>query len=102
LKFFVIGDEDMVLGFSLVGVDGVVVSEAQGARQALDTAMAQNDIGIILLSERVANMIRPEVKRYFYYQAYPLIVEIPDRLGTVGERVAIKDVVQAAVGVRIE
>jgi V/A-type H+-transporting ATPase subunit F len=102
LKFFVIGDEDMVLGFGLVGVEGVVVGEAQETRRALDAAMTHNDIGIILLSERAANWIRPEVRKYFFYQAYPLIVEIPDRLGTVGERISIEDVVQAAVGVRIE
>ncbi len=102
MKFFVIGDEDMVLGFGLVGVEGVVVRDAHETRQALDTAMTQNDIGIILLSERAANWIRPEVRNYFFFQAYPLIVEIPDRLGTVGERISIKDVVRAAVGVRIE
>lgn len=102
MKFFVIGDEDMVLGFSLVGVDGVVVGEAREAHQALDMAMEHNDIGIILLSERVANLIRPEVRSYFFHQAYPLIVEIPDRLGVVGERVSIQDIVQTAVGIRIE
>ena len=102
MKFFVIGDEDMVLGFGLVGLEGVIVRDAQETRRALDAAMTHDDIGIILLSERVANWIRPEVRNYFFYQAYPLIVEIPDRLGTIGERISIKDIVQAAVGVRIE
>jgi len=102
VKFFVIGDEDTVLGFSLAGADGIVVHDATSARRALDETMEREEIGIIIITERVATMIRDEVNAYFYQRAYPLIVEIPDRLGPLEERVSVRDVIQTAVGIRLE
>lgn len=102
MKFFVIGDEDTVLGFNLAGTDGIVVRDAAEARRTLDETMERADIGIIIITERIAAMIRPEVNAHFYQKAYPLIVEIPDRLGPIEERISIKEVVQTAVGIRME
>lgn len=102
MKFFVIGDEDTVLGFSLVGVEGVVVRDADAARQLLDRSIERQDIGIILITERIAALIRSEVDNYFYRTPYPLIIEIPDRLGPIETRISLKEAVQTAVGVRME
>ena len=102
MKYFVIGDEETVLGFSLAGVDGIVVHDAASARGALDETMEREDIGIIIITERIATMIREEVNAYFYHSPYPLIVEIPDRLGPLEDRISVRDVVQTAVGVRLE
>ena len=38
MKYFVIGDEDTVLGFSLVGVFGMQATNAEQARQAWNKA----------------------------------------------------------------
>jgi len=102
LQFFVIGDEDTVLGFSLAGTNGIVVRDAAGARQALEESIEQEDLGIIIITERIATLIRPEIKAHFYNTARPLIVEIPDRLGPLPDRISVKEVVQAAVGIRME
>jgi len=102
VKFFVIGDEDTVLGFSLAGTDGIVVRDADSAQRALDETMDHDDIGIIIITERIAALIRPAVNAYFYHKACPLIVEIPDRLGPIADRISIKEVIQTAVGIRIE
>ncbi len=102
MKFFVIGDEDTVLGFSLAGAKGIVVRDAAGARRALEEALEDRDIGIIIITERLAALIRPEVDAYFYNTDHPLIVEIPDRLGPLPDRISVKEVVQTAVGIRME
>ena len=43
---------DTYTGMRLAGVDGVVVHEKQELRDALETAMNDKSIGIILLTER--------------------------------------------------
>jgi len=77
LKYFVIGDEDTVLGFSLVGVDGQSVSKRAEALEAFDRALQNKDYGIIIITEAVSDLIRDTVDKYLFTEAFPLIVEIP-------------------------
>ena len=53
MKMYLISDNvDTYTGMRLAGVDGVVVHEKQELRDALETAMNDKSIGIILLTER--------------------------------------------------
>jgi len=101
LKFFVIGDEETVLGFHLVGIDGEIVHTSEQARQSLENAVQKSSVGVILITERIADGIRADVDRYFYKMPVPLIVEIPDRYGVQEERSTIRDVIRNAVGVHV-
>lgn len=101
MKFFVIGDEDTVLGFSLAGIDGEVVHDEEEAKASLEKAFQMEGLGIIIITERIADKIRSLVDQYVYKTTFPLIIEIPDRLGPVGERKSIKELVQEAVGIHI-
>jgi V/A-type H+-transporting ATPase subunit F len=99
MKFFVIGDQEMVLGFQLAGLEGKVVNTAEEAQQALDDIFKREDIGIILISERIASEIRVKVNQYLYKTTFPLILEIPDRHGPIENRPSIREMVRSAVGV---
>jgi V/A-type H+/Na+-transporting ATPase subunit F len=77
LKYFVIGDEDTVLGFSLVGVDGAKASTADEALLAFQRALENHEYGIIIITEAVSDLIRGTVDKYLFSEAFPLIVEIP-------------------------
>ena len=101
MKFFVIGDEDTVLGFQLVGIDGDVVHEAEEAKASLEKAFQMEGLGIIVITERVAEKIRSLVDQYVYKTTFPLIIEIPDRQGPVGQKKSIRELVQEAVGIHI-
>lgn len=101
MKFYVIGDEDTVLGFRLAGVEGEVVQTPERAVEALKSAFQMEGLGIIILSERLAATIRHEVDMYIYKTTFPLIIEIPDRLGPVEGRGSVRDLIRAAVGVRL-
>jgi vacuolar-type H+-ATPase subunit F/Vma7 len=50
MKILVIGHPEAVLGFSLVGVHGQTATSAEEANQALDSALASSDVGIILVT----------------------------------------------------
>ena len=57
MKLWVIGSQDAVWGFALAGVGGQIVATAEELNQALDAALKDEDVGIIL---RVTPRISPD------------------------------------------
>jgi V/A-type H+-transporting ATPase subunit F len=102
VKFFCIADEDTVRGFRLAGVAGQAVASAPEAAAAVETAMAQRDCAVIILTEKVADSIRPQVERIRFESQQPLIVEIPGPDGPLTNRKSLRQLAQAAVGISIE
>ncbi len=101
MKFFVIGDEDTVLGFSLAGIEGTVVTSKDETREALKKAFNIDDMGIIIITEKIAQTIRQQVDQHILKKSFPLIIEIPDRFGPIEGKGDIKDMVSKAVGISI-
>ncbi|MBA7470799.1 V-type ATP synthase subunit F [subsurface metagenome] len=101
MRYFIIGDEDAVLGFGLVGVEGKAVRNVEQAQEAFTTVLDQSDIGIIIITERVADLIRPQVDRFIFTRNFPLIVEIPDRLGPLEGKPGIREMVNQAIGIKL-
>lgn len=101
MKYFVIGDEDTVLGFGMVGVRGSVATMVAEAEAAFDAALADKDIGILVITERSAELIRPRVDRLLFSDDFPLIVEIPDRRGRMPGRQTIRETVNTAIGIKL-
>ncbi len=101
MKYAIIGDEDTVLGFGVVGVLGKVATNQDETRRAFQELRADNEVSIIIITERLADMIRSIVDRYLFTESFPLIVEIPDRRGRQPGRPGIKDMVNAAIGIKI-
>lgn len=101
MRFFVIGDKQTVLGFRLVGIEGVPVGEREEALTALNEAVSRKDLGIVLITEAVASKVRDEVDARLYGMGFPLVLEIPDASGPSPERPGIDDVVRKAVGISI-
>ena len=101
MKFYAIGDEDTVLGFQLAGVEGKVVHTPDEASDALNHAFEMEGLGVIILSERIAQSIRSLVDQYIFKTTFPLIIEIPDRQGPLEGRGSIRDMIRAAVGIQL-
>ena len=101
MKYFIIGDEDAVLGFGMVGVQGQAASTPDDAKEAFNQAISDKDVGIIIMTERTAGLIRSTIDRFLFKEAFPLIVEIPDRSGAVSGRIGIREIVTASIGIKI-
>ena len=101
MKFFVIGDQETVLGLRLVGVEGAVATEREDALVALKEAVAKEDVGVVLVTEKVAAEIRDEVESRLYGIGFPLVLEIPDSSGPVPDRLKIEEVVRRAIGISV-
>ena len=66
MKYSVIGDEDIVLGFGIVGVSGKVATNTEQAKRAFQALLEDKNIGIIIITERVADMMRSTVDKYLF------------------------------------
>jgi len=100
MRYFVIGDEDTVLGFSLVGTRGLVASTVAEAKAALQKALENHEYGIIIITQDIADLIRSEVDRFMFTETFPLIVEIPNRFSG-GVSRDLKSLVNEAIGVSL-
>lgn len=97
---FVIGGHDMVTGFRLVGVKGVVVSSVEEARHALSRAVESADVAVIFVSEEFSTKMRDKIDKLRLSRIAPLIVEIPGTLGP-SKATNLRDIIGKAVGVKI-
>ena len=101
MKFYVLGDDDTVLGFRLVGVPGKVVESRDETIEALKEAVGDKQIGVVLITERIAAGIREELEARHFGLGFPLVLEIPDSSGPDPDRLDIQEVVRRAIGVSI-
>ncbi len=101
MKYSIIGDEDTVLGFGIVGVSGKIATNPEEAQRAFKAILQDKDTGIIIITERVADMIRSVVNKFLFTASFPLVVEIPDRNGSKPGRPGIREMVNTAIGIRL-
>ena len=85
----------------LAGVEGVVVHERDELRQALETTLADKDIGIILLTEKFGREFPDIIDDVKLNHRLPLIIEIPDRHGTGRKADFITSYVNEAIGLKL-
>ena len=88
---------DTLTGMRLAGVDGIVVHEREELRCAIENAMEDKDVGVILLTEKFPDLI-DEIK---LERKMPLLIEIPDRHGTGRKKDFITSYVNEAIGLKL-
>ena len=88
-------------GMRLSGVDGVVVHEKEELKKALETAMSDASIGIVLLTEKFGREFPELIDEMKLKRKIPLLVEIPDRHGTGRKKDFITSYVNEAIGLKL-
>lgn len=113
MKFTVIGERELVLGFALVGVQGTVVGTRDEALDAFyrttgrgnilagGTPIAEERAKILILTEEVADMLYEEVREWQMGGEYPLIVEVPGLHGHLSGRKTLTDAIREAIGIHV-
>lgn len=102
MKYFLISDNiDTLAGMRLAGVHGVVVHEADEVRSALDKACADEDVGLVLITDKLVASCADVVFEYKLKRKRPLIVEMPDRHSDSNPGDSIKRYISEVVGVKI-
>ncbi len=102
MRFFLISDNiDTLMGMRLGGIEGVLVHERPEVKNALNTAMLNKDIAVILITQKLLEDSSEMVYDLKLNRKYPLIVEIPDRHGSSHISTSISQYVREAIGIRI-
>lgn len=102
MKLFLISDNLSTLtGMRLAGIEGVIVHEKEEVRNALETAVQDTDIAIILLTEKLGQEFPEIIHDIRLNHQQPLLVEIPDRYGTGRRSDFITSYVNEAIGVKL-
>lgn len=103
MKMFVISDNvDTETGMRLAGADGVVVHEKTEFNAALDKVLADSEIGILLITEKLAKTFGEQVGKLKIDRRLPIVIEIPDRHGTGRTPDSITSYVGEAIGVKVK
>lgn len=102
MKYFVITDStDTQVGLRLAGVEGVVVREPTQVREAIQAAAADREIGVLLITEKLASMCEDLIAPMKLTAHRPLVVEIPDRHSTGRAPDSITRYIREAIGVKL-
>ncbi len=100
MRFFLISDNiDTLIGLRLAGIKGVVVHEREEVEKALDDVLKDESVGVILMTQKIAQIIPERVQELKLSPHLPLIFVIPDRHGWRGERDFITKYIESAIGV---
>ncbi len=101
MRVLVIGHPDAVLGFSLAGAEGRAVLDAEQANAALDAALKDRSLGIVLVTKDIAATIQTRMEDLKLHSTMPLIVEIPSPEGIQPGEPSLSEIVLRAIGIRL-
>jgi len=100
MTFFCIADKDSSLGFRLAGIETREVASRSDALEALKVALATEESGVLLVTEKAAAFLRQELDNLMYKNQKPLILELPSRGGAPRRR-GVGDYLKDLIGVSV-
>ena len=102
MKMFLISDNvDTQAGLRLAGIKGVVVHGREDVLHALKTAAKDPEIGIVILTEGLSQLVKAEMQAMKLRSNLPLFIEIPDRHGSRRDSGWITRNIREAIGLKI-
>ena len=102
MQFYLISDNiDTYTGMRLAGVDGVVVHERNELKEALENVIANKEIGILMITEKLSGEFPDIINDIKLGRRLPLVVEVPDRHGTGRRPDFITAYVNEAIGLKL-
>jgi vacuolar-type H+-ATPase subunit F/Vma7 len=101
MDFYVVADEDTVVGFRYAGVPGTIARSPAQAGAELDRMVKEQRKIIIITTEQIANTVREKINRIRTAEAFPLIVEIPGPLGPSAESPSLLKMIREAIGIKV-
>lgn len=102
MKLYLISDNiDTQVGMRLAGIEGVVVHDGDALHDAVEEAVSDKTLGILIFTEKAAAIDAAYVKNLKLTLHTPLIVEIPDRHGSRNIGSSINSLVSESIGLKL-
>ena len=100
MKVWVIGHVDAVLGFALVGVHGEAVDSVESMNKALDAALANPELGLVLVTEDCSKLASERMAQLKSSIETPLFLEIPSPNSTDSPGISFMGLAEQSIGIR--
>ena len=102
MRFYLISDNsDAMNGMRLAGIEGVVARNEKDMHEALAGIAAASDIGMVLVTEKIADTYESLLDDVRKNQTGPLLVTVPSTGGSAAGKDRITRYVREAIGVKI-
>ena len=102
MKLAVLCDKDTSTGFRLAGIKETYVSEGN-ANEIWNDISQKEDIGVLFVTERIADELGRNLKEFRLKNNIPIVVEIPDKKGRMKYHIDyISHLIKKAVGVEVK
>jgi len=116
MDLYFLGDEELVTAFRLIGIDGIVVKDADEAvavfrriTEGEETPDAElppsvpgaNSCQILIMTEETADWLGDYTVNWQLSGHYPLLVEIPGIAGRLQGRKTLVDAIREAIGIHV-
>ncbi len=103
MRFALIADtHDTLMGMRLAGIEGIEAHTSEQVLEALQKAVNDPEVGIVMISPRLAQLQKQLIDDVRLHRNRPLIVEVPDRhVGETAYADQLTGYIQEAIGVKI-
>ena len=101
MKLAALCDKDTAVGLRLSGIKDTYVSEGN-VSDVWNEVSSKDDIGILFVTEKIAEDLGRELKDFRLRNTTPIIIEIPDKSGRKKDHVDyVSQLIKKAVGVEV-
>ncbi len=99
--FLVSDNHDTLVLLRLAGITGVIAQGMDATRSAVQQALSMRDLGILVMTEKAVAAVPDIAQELRESGRLPLLVEIPDRHGSVRGNDALTRYITNAIGVKL-
>ena len=97
----VVADSATCTGFRLSGVQNVFRAEGKEAEKKILDLLEKEEIGIIIVNEKLLEKIDFRLKKRIDRTAKPAIIAVPDKRGESKEGESLKAMIRRAIGIEL-
>lgn len=101
MEFYVLGEEELVIGFRLVGIEGKVATNREEALEGFLYATKELKPRVLILTEEVASLLENETAEWNLSGQFPLLVEVPGLQGKLEGRKTLVESIREAIGISV-
>jgi len=101
VSYLISDNIDTYVGMKMAGINGIVLHKKEDILKKIDELKKDKNIGIIIITEKIGLLIEDEVRQIKLSKERPLLVEIPDRHGSIKEGDYIVKYVKESIGLKI-
>ena len=101
ISYLISDNTDTLVGMRLAGITGEVVRDRSEALKEFNKCISDKNIAILIVIEKIFNLLEDELMEIKLKSKFPLIVEIPTRDGLQRNDDFITKYINESIGINV-